>query len=113
MDTGYFANTEISIDKESAVFQHIPVTITATPSKRVRYSTSVGFGTDTGARVGLGILNRRVNSYGHNLQFSTRLSVVESNLGAQYKIPIGSINKETLEEILLIIESFVFRRFIC
>jgi translocation and assembly module TamA len=97
MDTGYFANTEISIDKESAVSQHIPVTITATPSKTLKYSTSVGFGTDTGPRVGLGVLNRRVNSYGHNLQLSTRLSAVESNLGAQYKIPIGSINKESLD----------------
>lgn len=97
MDTGYFANTAIAVERESATSQRIPVTITATPAKKLRYSTSAGFGTDTGPRVGLGVLNRRVNGYGHKLQLSSRLSAVASNLGTQYKIPIGSINQESLD----------------
>lgn len=97
MDTGYFGNTEINIEREKAVSQYIPVTITATPSKKLKYSTSAGFGTDTGPRVGLGVINRRVNKQGHSLQFSTRLSEVESNLSAQYKIPMGNINTESLD----------------
>jgi translocation and assembly module TamA len=97
MDTGYFSNTEINIEKEKAVSQKIPVTITAEPSKKLKYSTSLGFGTDTGPRVGFSVLNRRVNKYGHNLQFSTRLSPVTNNLSAQYKIPIGNISKESLD----------------
>jgi translocation and assembly module TamA len=97
MDTGYFSNTEINIEKEKTILQYIPVTITATPSKKLKYSMRAGFGTDTGPRVGFSVLNRRVNQYGHNLQFSTRLSPVANNLSAQYKIPIGNISKESLD----------------
>jgi translocation and assembly module TamA len=97
MDTGYFSKTEINIEKEKTISKHIPVTITAAPSKKLKYFTSAGFGTDTGPRIGLGVLNRRVNAYGHNLQFSTRLSATENNLSAQYKIPIGRISKESLD----------------
>lgn len=96
-DTGYFANSEINIEKEKTTTQHIPVTITTTPSKKMKYTTSVGFGTDTGPRVGLSVLNRRVNKSGHSLRFSTRLSEVESEIGALYKIPMGNINNESLD----------------
>jgi len=96
-DTGYFANTEVNIEKEKVTSQYIPVIITTTPSKKLKYTSSVGFGTDTGPRVGFGVLNRRVNPQGHNLRFSTRLSKIESELNANYKIPMGNINNESLD----------------
>ncbi len=97
IDTGYFSNAEIKVERESTFNQRIPVTIDMTPSKKLKYSTSIGYGTDTGPRVGLGVLNRRVNKYGHNLRYSIRLSQVESNLSAQYSIPIGNINTESID----------------
>ncbi len=96
-DTGYFANTEIKIEREQKAQQRIPVTIITTPSKKLKYSTSLGYGTDTGARVGLSVLNRRVNKKGHRLQYSIQLSQVESNIAAQYIIPIGNINTEYID----------------
>ncbi len=97
IDTGYFSNAEITVEREAALNQRIPVTINMTPSKKLKYSTSIGYGTDTGPRVGLGVLNRRVNKYGHNLRYSIRLSQIESNLSAQYSIPIGNINSESID----------------
>jgi len=96
-DTGYFASTDISIQREQTANKRIPVTIITTPSKKLKYSTSVGYGTDTGARVGLSVLNRRVNKKGHRSQYSMQLSRVESNLAAQYIIPIGNINTEHVD----------------
>lgn len=96
-DTGYFANTNIQIEREKTLKQRIPVTITTTPSKKLKYSTSLGFGTDTGARAGFSILNRRVNKEGHRFQFSTQVSEIESNVATQYSIPIGNINSEYVD----------------
>lgn len=96
-DTGYFASTDISVQREQTANKRIPVTIITTPSKKLKYSTSVGYGTDTGARVGLSVLNRRINKKGHRSQYSMQLSRVESNVAAQYIIPIGNINTEYVD----------------
>lgn len=97
VDSGYFSVIDIDVQKEQAVEQRIPVVITATPAKKLKYSTSVGYGTDTGPRVGLSVLNRRVNNRGHHFQYSVRLSEVESNLTAQYTIPVGDIKSEYVD----------------
>jgi translocation and assembly module TamA len=96
-DTGYFASTDIRIERDQTVNQSIPVTIITTPSKKLKYSTSIGYGTDTGARLGLSVLNRRVNKSGHRRQYSAQLSEIESNAAARYIIPIGNINTEYVE----------------
>jgi translocation and assembly module TamA len=93
-DTGYFDQIQINVERDRVVDQRIPVTIATTPSKRMKYSTSIGYGTDTGARVGLSVLNRRVNRRGHRFQYNIRLSEIESNINANYAIPIGDIYTE-------------------
>jgi len=93
-DTGYFSQTDIAFKKEEAINQRIPVTIVADPSKKLKYSASVGFGTDTGPRVGANVLNRRVNRRGHSLQYGARLSPIEKNLNIKYTIPIDNISSE-------------------
>jgi translocation and assembly module TamA len=93
-DTGYFDQIEISVEKEKAVDNRIPVVINTTPSKRMKYSASVGYGTDTGPRIGLSVLNRRVNRRGHRFQYNVRFSEIESSINANYAIPIGDIYTE-------------------
>ncbi|MGH1485380.1 MAG: autotransporter assembly complex protein TamA [Cellvibrionaceae bacterium] len=96
-DSGYFSHIDIDVQREKTVNQRIPVVITAKPSKKLKYSTSIGYGTDTGPRAGISVLNRRVNRRGHNLQYSLRVSPVENNLSAKYIIPIGDIYTESLD----------------
>ena len=93
-DTGYFSQVDIDIQKENAIDQRIPVIITAKPAKRLKYSFSLGYGTDTGPRVGFSILDRRVNQSGHSAQYNMRLSAVENTINSQYKIPIGNFYSE-------------------
>lgn len=97
MDTGFFASTDIQIQRDKAIDHRIPVTIRTTPSKKLKLSTSVGYGTDTGPRLGLSFLNRRVNKRGHNVKFSIRISAIESHFNTQYIIPIGDINTESID----------------
>jgi translocation and assembly module TamA len=96
-DTGYFNQIDIDIQRDNAIDRHIPVVITASSAKKLKYSTSLGYGTDTGPRIGFSLLNRRLNPLGHQLQFSTRLSSIEKNISTQYKIPIGNISAEYLD----------------
>ncbi len=96
-DTGYFATTSINIERDKVNDQRIPVTIKTVPTKKLTYSTSIGYGTDTGARIGFSIHNRRVNTLGHRFQSSAQLSEVESNISSQYIIPIKNINTEYID----------------
>ena len=96
-DSGYFNHIDIDVQRSNTHKQRIPVVISATPSKKLRYSTSIGYGTDTGARGGLTLLNRRVNKQGHNLKYGLRLSSANSILNAQYVIPIGNIHTEYID----------------
>jgi translocation and assembly module TamA len=95
VDSGYFGQIDIDVQRDKTINQRIPVVITAKPSKKLKYSTSIGYGTDTGPRAGISVLNRRVNRRGHRLQYSLRASPVESNLSAKYTIPIGDIHTES------------------
>lgn len=96
-DTGFFANTEIQVERNKTIDKHIPVLIKTTPSKKLKYSSSVGYGTDTGARVGFSFLNRRINKRGHRFQSSIQLSQVDNSLSTSYAIPIGDINSEFVD----------------
>ncbi|MEO0444275.1 MAG: autotransporter assembly complex family protein [Pseudomonadota bacterium] len=93
-DTGFFGEITIDIQEDNIQNQHIPVVIVATSAKRTRYTSSVGYGTDTGPRIGFGINNRRLNKSGHSTRFNLRTSGVESAVNTQYKIPVGDFYSE-------------------
>lgn len=96
-DSPYFAQAEITIQKEQAQNQRVPVFVATTPSKSQRYETSLGYGTDTGPRGGAGVLWRRINQHGHQFRTDTRLSLIQSTLVSQYKIPVGDVGSEYLD----------------
>lgn len=96
-DSDYFRQVELNIDKSKARNQHVPVTVLTRPGKSQKYEASIGYGTDTGPRLGLGTIFRRVNRRGHQWRNDLRLSAVQSTLASQYKIPVGDVTSEFLD----------------
>ncbi|MEQ8516280.1 MAG: BamA/TamA family outer membrane protein, partial [Chromatocurvus sp.] len=96
-DSPYFSQAEVTIQRDQAQDQRVPVRVVTTPSGSQRYETSLGYGTDTGPRGGAGVLWRRINQHGHQFRTDVRLSAIQSTLASQYKIPIGDVGSEFLD----------------
>lgn len=95
-DLGYFATVEVQPHRERAVDRRVPVTITTTPRAPRRYDVTAGYGTDTGARVGLGAEFRRIGGSGHRLRTDLRVSEIKNSILADYRIPLGNRAAENL-----------------
>jgi len=89
-DLGYFGTVEVQPHRELAVDRRVPITITTTPRAPRRYDVSAGYGTDTGARFGLGAEFRRLGATGHRLRTDLRVSEIKNSIGADYRIPLGT-----------------------
>lgn len=87
----YFSNVLVDVDRDDVKDYHLPVQVQAEPSPARRYTTSVGFGTDTGPRTNLGALFRRVNRRGHQASVDLQLSAIKNRVGMEYGIPIKNI----------------------
>lgn len=74
----------------------VPVVVKAKPSKSQSYRFSLGYGTDTGPRVGMGVKFRHINEYGHQFRIDARISAVERTLNASYDIPIENVVRDRL-----------------
>lgn len=108
-DLGYFGNVQVDTRREDSDGTAIPVVVNTLPLKPQRYEVSIGYGTDTGARMGVGTEFRRLNKRGHRFNADLQLSEILNTLNAQYLIPVGnkpgesvtfstSIEDETLED---------------
>ncbi|MCO6440907.1 MAG: outer membrane protein assembly factor [Nitrococcus mobilis] len=96
-DSDYFSQVELQAPRDKAKNQYVPVSIKTEPKKPQKYRISGGFGTDTGPRLGLGVLFRRVTHTGHQFRTDLEISQITLRLGSQYKIPIGNIASEYLD----------------
>lgn len=90
-DSAYFSTVELSADKDKAENQRVPVMVRTEPTQPQKYRFSLGYGTDTGPRVGVGVLFRRVNRQGHQIRLDAQVSAIKTNASAQYKIPVGNV----------------------
>lgn len=96
-ETGYFSRVEVRAPREAAgEARRVPVDVLTEPAKPQRYSLGLGFGTDTGPRVKLSALLRRVNARGHRLRADLQLSTIEQAIGARYEIPIRDYATDSL-----------------
>lgn len=98
-DTDYFRTVEVKTDRDQATPEnnrHVPIRVETQPKPRTRYTAGVGFGTDTGPRLALGMERRRVNRKGHRFRTDLRLSAIKNSLSAQYLIPIEDVTRDTL-----------------
>ena len=83
----YFASIDIQPRLEDAVGNDVPVTVTLTPAKRSIYTAGLGYGTDSGAGVRLGLERRYVNDRGHKALAQLDYAERRKTLTVQYRIP--------------------------
>ena len=95
-DSGYFSQVEVQTQRDEALDQHIPVVIKTTPARPRQYAWGLGFGTDTGPRVSMGVRFRRINELGHSILADTRVSMISHSVGLQYKVPVGNLVSDSL-----------------
>jgi translocation and assembly module TamA len=95
-DSGYFDRVELRPKKKRAENQRVPVTVITEPSRPQQYTIGVGYGTDTGPRLSLGVQLRRINRRGHRFRADLQLSTIKNTLSAQYQIPIKNVATDSL-----------------
>jgi translocation and assembly module TamA len=96
-DSQYFGHVEIKPQRELAGEDHrVPISVTTIPVAPEHYTVGVGFATDTGPRLTIGAILRRLNRAGHRLRADLQLSAIESALAARYEIPIENVATDTL-----------------
>jgi translocation and assembly module TamA len=85
--TDYYKDVRIKASVDDAVDRVIPVEVDLTHLNPRQYVFGVGYGTDTGARVKLGLTGRRINDRGHHYLAEGRLSEIGYGAVASYTIP--------------------------
>jgi len=85
--SGYFSDARVRPQLKQRANGAVPVTVRATPSARTAYEFRVGYGTDTGARIGTKVNRRYINDRGHKWSSDLSLSQREQTLKASYSIP--------------------------
>ncbi|MGB2129919.1 MAG: autotransporter assembly complex protein TamA [Marinobacterium sp.] len=87
IDSNYFADVEVRPRLEQRDEGIVPVDIGLTPRKQTLYQGGVGYGTDTGARMQIGMTRRWLNESGHSLDARLRLSETTQSFTTSYLIP--------------------------
>lgn len=87
INSDYFADVEVRPRLDELADAELPVDVKLTPRKRTLYQGGVGYGTDTGARMQLGLTRRWLNTRGHTLDTRLRLSEIRQQFTSSYQIP--------------------------
>ncbi len=95
--SGYFDDVRLRQVHDDAFPYKIPVDIFLTPRKRMQYAFSVGYGSDTGERVGAEINRRWLNRLGHQWSASAQYSLKKQKLESHYLIPLDNPLKDKLD----------------
>lgn len=85
--TKYYKDVRIYSSVDDAVDRVIPVDVNLVHFNPRQYVYGIGYGTDTGARLRLGLTGRRINDRGHQYQAEGRLSEIGYGIAASYTIP--------------------------
>ncbi len=88
-DSQYFATVEVLPEERDREQLTVPVSISAEPNRRHRYSFGVGYGTDTQVRGTVAWEVRRINQHGHRFRTEIRGSALTQSLDARYIVPVG------------------------
>ncbi len=88
ISSAYFDQVLLSRKPRGKPYFDVPIDIKLTPGKKFQYNAGIGFATDVGPKLRFGILNRRLNSYGHQAEFEANWSKVISDVGISYRIPL-------------------------
>ncbi len=90
LNSDYFENVKIDMPHSTDSSDvHLPVVVLLKPRKPNKYSASIGYGTDTGVRGGLGWERRYANRYGHSISSDVEASEIRESTTVRYTIPMG------------------------
>lgn len=93
----YFADAEVVADRANPTDNdEIPIAIRLKPEEPNRYTASIGYGTDTGLRGGLGWERRYRGRHGHFYRLDLMLSEKTAEFSALYGIPTGDPRTDSL-----------------
>ncbi len=95
-DSGYFQAVRVRPLLDDAADGEIPILAEIEPRKRTAYEARLGFSTDTGPRLGLGLDRRYANRRGHRYNAELELSDKRSGIGFNYDIPLTDPLSDTL-----------------
>lgn len=93
---GYFQNVEVRTSPRPAPDLDVPITVVLTAAPPRTWTTGVGYATDTGVKLRLGFLHRRLNTRGHQAEFTSSISEILGEATASYRLPLGSPRDEWL-----------------
>jgi len=95
-NSGYFDAVSVTTLTDERLNGEVPLSITLLADAKHHYTASLGFGTDSGLRLGTGWENRYVNQRGHRLSANALFSEVSNSLAMDYRMPFWS---ETISDI--------------
>ena len=87
-DSDFFRSVEVAPREPQADTQTIPIEIILEPRLPNRYTLGLGYGTDTGARIGLGWEKPLINRRGHRFTSELKLTEIGNSLSASYSLPV-------------------------
>ncbi len=86
--SSYYKNVQVRAGYDKAAKNIIPVDIKTTRRKRYTYKGALGFATDDGGFIQGTMDTHWVNSNGHQLNLTTRVSQKDPSVGLKYKVPL-------------------------
>ena len=87
-NSAYFDQVVITRSPRGEPDFDVPMHIELTPGKKYQYNAGIGYATNYGPKLRLGVLNRRANKDGHQIEFEANWSKVISDIGVTYRIPL-------------------------
>lgn len=87
LDTRYFTDVRVRVEKDQAVGGEVPVRVDLTAGDPNTVDIGLGYATDVGPRISLKWLRPLFNERGHSVEVNTELSTVRRGIEAKYSIP--------------------------
>ena len=85
--TGFYERVEVQPDTGEIDDRIVPIDVSLTPSRKIRLTSGVGYGTDDGPRATSQIELRRLNRLGHHAQIDLLVGQLSNGAAATYFIP--------------------------
>ncbi|HEX5042490.1 MAG TPA: autotransporter assembly complex family protein [Candidatus Polarisedimenticolaceae bacterium] len=85
--TPWFSRVEVRAEREQASGLQVPVEVDLVPAKPRFWRVAAGYGTDTGARLSVGLDVRRIGHEGHRAETDVLASQIERSAAVRYLVP--------------------------
>lgn len=86
-NSGYFSDVRIRQGEADQQTHEVPIDVELVPRKRMSYAFSVGYGSDTGERIGADIKRYWLNKRGHYANLAVQYALKKRNIEAHYVVP--------------------------